>query len=69
MLFIGLKSHEDWSGLFCSLFWSYLKWIMQFAGLEALHWATESYYSLSSRQILGISARGTHFSLFSKFNL
>lgn len=38
MLFIGLKSHEDRSGLFCSLFWSHLEWIMEFAGLEALHW-------------------------------
>lgn len=37
MLFIGLKSHEDWSGLFCSLCWSHLKWIMWFAGLEALN--------------------------------
>lgn len=38
MLFIGLKSRGDWSGLFCSLFWSHLKWIMQFTGLKALHW-------------------------------
>lgn len=69
MLFIGLKAHEDWSGFFYPLFWSHLKWIMQFAGLEALHWVTESYYSLSSWQILGMSARGTYFSLFSKFKL